>query len=117
MDLCDYKSTVSLLLQLIPHVAKEQMFAMHGGTAINFFVRDMPRMSVDIDLTYLPIDNRQQSLSNISQGLTRIKNNLVNSIKGISVELTPSGSINDAKLNCQLEDDQVKIEVTNICKG
>lgn len=51
-----YKAQVELLLQTLPYVAKETMFALKGGTAINLFVRSMPRLSVDIDLTYLPID-------------------------------------------------------------
>lgn len=45
-----YKAQVDLLLQTLPHVAKEKIFALKGGTAINLFVRDMPRLSVDIDL-------------------------------------------------------------------
>ena len=43
---------LKLLLDVMPEVAKEECFAMHGGTAINLFVREMPRLSVDIDLTY-----------------------------------------------------------------
>jgi hypothetical protein len=50
-----YRRQVTLLLNVLPEVAKEKCFALHGGTAINLFVRDMPRLSVDIDLTYLPI--------------------------------------------------------------
>lgn len=49
-----YKKQVSLLLDVLPEVAKENCFALHGGTAINLFVRSMPRLSVDIDLTYVP---------------------------------------------------------------
>jgi len=63
-----YRAQVDLLLQTIPFIAEENIFALHGGTAINLFVRDMPRLSVDIDLTYLPIDNRKKALSNISEG-------------------------------------------------
>ena len=47
-----------LMLRILPHVAMEECFALKGGTAINFFVRDMPRLSVDIDLTYLPVEPR-----------------------------------------------------------
>jgi len=50
-----YKRQVALLLSVLPEVAKEECFALHGGTAINLFVRDMPCLSVDIDLTYFPI--------------------------------------------------------------
>lgn len=46
-----YKRQVSLLLRTLPEVAKAKCFALHGGTAINLFVQDMPRLSVDIDLT------------------------------------------------------------------
>jgi len=47
-----YRDQVSLLLNVLPEVGKEKTFALHGGTAINLFIRDMPRLSVDIDLTY-----------------------------------------------------------------
>jgi hypothetical protein len=57
MSASKYKSQVLLLLDVMPEVAAEECFAMHGGSAINLFMRDMPRLSVDIDLTYLPIDS------------------------------------------------------------
>lgn len=44
-----YQRQVALLLRVLPHVAIEDCFALKGGTAINLFVRDMPRLSVDID--------------------------------------------------------------------
>lgn len=50
---------VVLLVELLPLVAREPCFALKGGTAINLFVRDLPRLSVDIDLTYLPIEDRE----------------------------------------------------------
>ena len=52
-----YKEQVNLLLKILPEVAKQKCFALHGGTAINLFIRDMPRLSVDIDLTYIPIED------------------------------------------------------------
>ena len=57
-----YKKQVALLLKVLPEVAKETCFALHGGTAINLFIRDMPRLSVDIDLIYIPIEERAASL-------------------------------------------------------
>ena len=53
-----YREQVRLMLDLLPFIAEESIFALKGGTAINFFVRDMPRLSVDIDLTYLPLEDR-----------------------------------------------------------
>ena len=49
-----YRKQVALLLDILPDIAEEKNFAMHGGTAINLFHLDMPRLSVDIDLTYIP---------------------------------------------------------------
>lgn len=60
-----YRQQVALLIRTIPFVAQEQCFALKGGTAINLFVRDLPRLSVDIDLTYLPVEDRASSLATI----------------------------------------------------
>jgi predicted nucleotidyltransferase component of viral defense system len=111
-----YKAQVDLLLQTIPYVAKEEIFALKGGTAINLFVRSMPRLSVDIDLTYLPIDDRKSALKNISDGLARIKFNLEQSIPRISVTAA-SRDGQDVKINCQLPGAQIKIEVNTTTRG
>jgi len=111
-----YKAQVDLLLKTIPYVAKETTFALKGGTAINLFVRSMPRLSVDIDLTYLPIDDRETALKNISDGLARIKFNLEQSIPGISVTAA-SREGQDVKINCQLPGAQIKIEVNTTTRG
>lgn len=111
-----YRAQVDLLLQVIPHIAKEEIFGLKGGTAINLFVLDMPRLSVDIDLTYLPFDDRPTALHNISEGLERIKQSLEKSIKNITV--TPAlREGEDVKLNCQLDKAQIKIEVNTTTRG
>jgi hypothetical protein len=71
-----YHNQASLLLRVIPEIAKDKRFALHGGTAINMFVRDMPRLSVDIDLTYLPIEGRKQSFETISAALWELSERL-----------------------------------------
>lgn len=68
-----YKQQVTLLLDILPEVFKENCFALHGGTAINLFVRDMPRLSVDIDLTYIFDDKRELAKENIINALSNIK--------------------------------------------
>jgi predicted nucleotidyltransferase component of viral defense system len=50
----EYRNQVRLLLSVLPMVAKQKDLALKGGTALNFFWHDFPRLSVDIDLTYLP---------------------------------------------------------------
>jgi predicted nucleotidyltransferase component of viral defense system len=67
-----YRRQAALLVRIMPHVAAENCFALKGGTAINLFIRDMPRISVDIDLTYLPFSTRQESLADIHAAMKRI---------------------------------------------
>ena len=47
-----YVDAVRLLLNVAPAVFKSHRFAMKGGTALNLFVQDMPRLSVDIDVAF-----------------------------------------------------------------
>ena len=68
----NYKKQVGLLLNTIPLIAKEACFALKGGTAINMFYNNLPRLSVDIDLAYVPIENRNDSYLNINEALQRI---------------------------------------------
>lgn len=112
-----YKAQVELLLQVLPYVAKEEIFALKGGTAINLFVRDMPRLSVDIDLTYLPLDSRKNALTNIQAGLNRIKIDIEKNMPEVKVHTVPLNQGTDVKLNCQSKNAQIKIEVNTITRG
>jgi predicted nucleotidyltransferase component of viral defense system len=118
MILDKYRAQVDLLLNILPHVAKENSLALKGGTAINLFVRDMPRLSVDIDLTYLNWeDDRATALQNISNALDRIAERIKASIPGISITRVPEGQGQDVKLNCQTQQANVKIEVNTTTRG
>ena len=64
-----YFKQAELLLEVLPAINRHEVFALKGGTAINFFVRDLPRLSIDIDLTYLPIADRQATLTSIQERL------------------------------------------------
>ncbi len=66
-----YHDQVCLLLDVLPLVTEENILALKRGTAINLFERDLPRLSVDIDLTYLLFDDRETALREISAGLAR----------------------------------------------
>ena len=108
-----YTKQVKLLLDVLPEVAKEACFAMHGGTAINLFVRDMPRLSVDVDLTYVEIAGRNETLEGINAALMRIKER----IDG----LRPSIRIQHKENICKLQLDErgvmIKIEVNMVGRG
>jgi hypothetical protein len=71
-----YLEQVKLLLQVLPIINEQDCFALKGGTAINLFLRDMPRLSVDIDLTYLPIEPREIFLRNITDALDVLAENI-----------------------------------------
>ncbi len=62
-----YYKQVKLLVQLLPLVAEEPCFALKGGTAINLFIRELPRLSVDIDLVYRPCKNVNRHLKELRQ--------------------------------------------------
>jgi predicted nucleotidyltransferase component of viral defense system len=82
-----YYKQAELMLKTIPHIAAEPCFALKGGTANNLCVHDMPRLSVDIDLTYLPAaDTRDAALANISAALGRIAHAIKNAIPGTRVQ-------------------------------
>lgn len=116
MIIQSYLNQADLLLQVIPHIATEKTLALKGGTAINLFLRNMPRLSVDIDLTYLPFDNRETALTNISRSLGKIRERITKSIPGTNVSNhTVEG--NDIKLLVQSQNAQIKIEVNTITRG
>lgn len=112
-----YRAQVDLLLQVMPHVAKEDCFALKGGTAINMFVWNMPRLSVDIDLTYLPFDERATAMRNIAEALQRIKERIEATIPNCRAQLVPQSDGQEAKLTCQIPGAQIKIEVNTTMRG
>lgn len=108
-----YRKQVELLIRIMPAVYKIKEFAVHGGTAINLFYKNLPRYSVDIDLTYIPIEDRETSLRNINAKLLAVKAELERTIPGIKV--TPKPQV--WKLMCTLEEATVKIEVNGTKRG
>ena len=108
-----YKRQVSLLIRIMPSVYRIKDFAVHGGTAINLFYKNMPRYSVDIDLTYIPIQDREESLRTIEEHLKTLKVNIEKSIPNIKV--IPKYDV--WKLQCTLNGATVKIEVNTIKRG
>lgn len=112
-----YRAQVDLLLRILPFVAQEDAFALKGGTAINLFVRDMPRFSVDIDLTYLPFEERNVALRNISEALGRIRQGLETAIPSIRVSPLQQSEGRDTRMGCRLQQALVKVEVNTVMCG
>lgn len=111
-----YTRQVRLLVRLLPLVAQEQFFALKGGTAINMFVRDLPRLSVDIDLIYLPMHGRPQALAEINDAMRRIAAAVRAAFPGSNVaEQVSGGTV--LRLLISAERAQVKIEVSPVLRG
>lgn len=113
-----YRWQVALLLRILPVVATEDCFALKGGTAINLFVRDMPRLSVDLDLTYLPLHPRAEALAAIDAALKRIARRIRDSVPGAEVAegvTQPEGAV--TRLLVRAGGAQVKVEVTPVLRG
>ena len=108
-----YKKQVALLIRIMPSVYRIKDFAVHGGTAINLFHKNMPRYSVDIDLTYIPIQKREESLKTINEHLRTLKANIEKSVPGIKIVPKYDGW----KLQCTLNGATVKIEVNGTKRG
>ena len=92
-----YFQQVNLLLKLLHIVAREPRFALKGGTAINLFIRDLPRLSVDLDLVYLPFHDRSKALIGIEQALLNIKNEIFSYKELFGVDMDESMSIRPSK--------------------
>lgn len=111
-----YADTVRLLLAVAPDVFANDIFAMKGGTAINLFVRDMPRLSVDIDVVYTPWQiPRDEALSAISDELDNVAKRLAR--QGLHTRKVASKDLGDTKLLIEREDSQVKVEVNVVFRG
>ncbi len=113
-----YRAQVQLLIRTLPFVAAETCFALKGGTAINLFVRNLPRLSVDIDLAYLPVADRAASLAAIEAALLRIKAAIEAGMSTASVTTSRTAPENTVvKLVVTIPGAQIKIEVTPVLRG
>jgi predicted nucleotidyltransferase component of viral defense system len=105
-----------LLIRIIPEISREKDVALHGGSAINLFYNEMPRLSVDIDLTYLPAGARDADLAEIRIICNRIKERLLQTIPGIKIKENNEDK-EEYKLFCSLDNAEVKVEVNTINRG
>src|ERR1039458_4434512 len=92
-----YLDTARLMTQAAPLVFADDVFALKGGTAINLFIRDMPRLSVDLDLVFpdytLP---REQALNRIAEGLRESADRLKS--RGFQTRSVPAQDASETKL-------------------
>lgn len=111
-----YRKQVQLLVRVLPIVDTEKCFALKGGTAINLFYRSLPRLSVDIDLLYIPMDDRETALINIRAALSRISK--------LIQEKIPRSRVQDAhdqsdalRLIVSQDEIRIKVELSPVIRG
>ena len=112
-----YVAQVRLLLSVLPDIATETVFALKGGTAINLFYRDMPRLSVDVDLTYLPVADRQSSLEDMDDAFNRIATAITERKPRVEARRIAGGGDNDTRILVSDGSAQIKIETSPVTRG
>lgn len=110
-----YYKQVSLLIRMLPVVATEPVFALKGGTAINLFVRDFPRLSVDIDLAYLPLEPRDEALVNVRAALQRITDRV--NIQPDTRAVFQDNKVDELRVVVSSAEATIKIEVSPVARG
>ena len=112
-----YYRQVQLLLQLLPFIAKHDCFALNGGTAINLFIRNFPRLSVDIDLVYLPVLDREESLKGIKAALDDIAKSVLAYIPQSKVSKSYEDKNDALRLVVIRDGVLIKIELSPVLRG
>jgi len=111
-----YLDTARLLTQVAPFVIVDDTFALKGGTAINMFVRDMPRLSVDLDLVFTDYNlSRGQALRRINDAIRQSAERL--NKQGFQTHALAAADAGETKLLVRRGDVEVKIEVNFVMRG
>ena len=111
-----YLDTARLLTQVAPLVFADGTFALKGGTAINLFIRDMPRLSVDLDLVFpdhsLP---RDEALARINEAILQSAERL--KARGSQTHALAAADAGETKLLVRRAGIEVKVEVNFVMRG
>jgi predicted nucleotidyltransferase component of viral defense system len=111
-----YLDTARLLTQVAPLVFTDNIFALKGGTAINLFVRDMPRLSVDLDLVFVDhAVGRTEALSTINQAIKSAAERLKK--RGFQTDTATAPDAGETKLFVRREKLLLKVEVNFVMRG
>lgn len=111
-----YLDTARLLVQVAPLVFSDGMFALKGGTAINLFIRDMPRLSVDLDLVFPDYSQpRDEALARINEAIRGATERL--RARGFQTHTLAAPDVGETKLLVRRGGIEVKIEVNFVMRG
>ena len=111
-----YVDAVRLLLAVAPVVFESPRFALKGGTALNLFVQELPRLSVDIDVVFTDhVMARDSALAAIGEDLQAAKLRLEGMGNSAILRKTQQGD--EAKLLVADQTSQIKVEVNFVFRG
>ena len=113
----EYIDQVRLIINILPILAEQSVYALKGGTAINLFYQEFPRYSVDIDLTYLPVQERETSLQQISESLHTIGQSIQNRLPETKFRRTSGGGKMATRILVSNRKTAVKIEVSPVMRS
>jgi len=109
-----YGLQAKLVVSVLRHIARENIFALKGGTAINFFVQNFPRLSVDIDLAYIGFEKRAEAINIINSTLDK----MVNDLKRVNISSAVTTSEGDLKrIVCSNSETKIKIDMNYTARG
>nr|WP_265707055.1 nucleotidyl transferase AbiEii/AbiGii toxin family protein [Verminephrobacter aporrectodeae] len=113
-----YTDRVQLLVDILPVLAREPRFALKGGTAINLFEHDLPRLSVDIDLAWLPVHDFAEDAVQIAAALEQLANLLRARPMQLQVQISAGeGTRTVTRLVASRGRARVQIETTPVMRG
>jgi hypothetical protein len=112
-----YTDRVRLLVEVLPVLAQEPRFALKGGTAINLFEHDLPRLSVDIDLAWLPVHEYAEDAKLIAEALGRLADTLRARPLQLQVQLSAGEGAGVTRLVASRGRARVQIETTPVMRG
>lgn len=111
-----YYRQVQLLVRVLPFVFQQDGFALKGGTAINLFVRDFPRLSVDIDLVWLGNEGREEALDAIRGALDRIAGAIEEAFPDVVITRSYIQKPDALRLTIAVSDATIKIELSPVVR-
>lgn len=113
-----YLDRLRMLVQMLPQLDKERRFALKGGTAINLFEHDLPRLSVDIDLAWLPVQDFATDAAAIGESLATLAERLRAPPLKLQVQASATADAGAAhRLIASRGRTRVQIETTPVMRG
>jgi len=112
-----YYKQSALLVKVLPFLKQAPCFALKGGTAINFFYQNMPRLSVDIDIAYLPLLARDQALTEINKTIATLTHLIQHEHPALKVIVDKSDLTALPKIQIQEQSVTIKVEVNPVFRG